>query len=54
MAASEDASGDKVEKSAEYLVHRKVLDELRLEEVGEKRMCPSGPTAAEQVKELLR
>lgn len=58
MSASEDASGDDVEKSdgsgADYVVHRKVLDELRLQEVAEKRTWSTKPTLAEHVKESLR
>lgn len=58
MSASEDASGDDVEKSdgsgADYFVHREVLDELRLQEVAEKRTRSTKPTLAEHVKESLR
>lgn len=59
MSAIEDvASGAKEEKSdgcgADYSVHRKVLDQLRLDEVAEKRTWSSRATVAEQVKESLR
>lgn len=39
---------------ADYFVHRKVLDELRLQEVAEKRTWSTKPTLAEHVKESLR
>lgn len=58
MSATEDASGDDVQKSdgsdAQYSVHRKVLDELRLQEVAEKRTWSTKPTLAEHLKESLR
>lgn len=56
MSASEDvASGDQVEKSADYLVRRKVLDELQLDQVAEKRTRSSRAIApVEEVKRSLR
>lgn len=40
--------------NAEYVVRRKVLDELQLEEVAQKRTWSTKPALAERVKESLR
>ncbi|XP_077937725.1 solute carrier family 26 member 6-like isoform X2 [Gasterosteus aculeatus] len=42
------------EKAGEYLVQRRVLDEVRLEEVAQKGTWSTKPTAGERVKESLR
>ncbi|KAM8862956.1 solute carrier family 26 member 6-like isoform 2-T2 [Spinachia spinachia] len=42
------------EKAAEFLVHRRVLDEVRLEKVAQKGTRSTGPTAGERMKESLR
>lgn len=40
--------------AAEYFVQRKVLDELHVDEVAQKRTWSTKPTVGEQVKESLR
>lgn len=40
--------------AAEYLVKRKVLDELRLDEVAKRKTWSNKPPLGEQVKESLR
>lgn len=58
MSASGEASEEDVEQSdgsgADYFVRRKVLDELRLQEVAERRTWSTKPTLAEHVKQSLR
>ncbi|XP_037337123.2 solute carrier family 26 member 6 isoform X2 [Pungitius pungitius] len=42
------------EKAGEYLVQRRVLDEVRLEEVAQKGTWSTKPTAGERIKESFR
>lgn len=45
---------DRYTTFGEYVVHREVLDETRLEVVAQKRTWSTKPTVGERMKDMLR
>ena len=46
--------GQRGSSPVEYLVSREILDEARLDEVGQKRTCSTKPSLGKRAKESLR
>lgn len=46
--------GQKMAPPVEFLVRREVLNEARLDEVGQKQTCSTRPSLGERAKESLR